>query len=191
LPFAFMLAAYAIVRLSELSRNWSAGVLLAASLAVVGLGVPSSWELSSVRSGFAAAQAYVVSHDGGRSLTASEIMAFYLQPFGSRCSAPALPVNPAELAFYAGAGFRVAILERHQQSRTSAYIVGHDRRLARFLALGTTDLTDNLISSEDSSPPPGSLSAEFVDVYELKRVRGESIRRQSNLTLTCSRERLI
>lgn len=169
LPFTAILGAWAAWELGQkLFRSDTLQIGLAAllSLFVILTSLPASWQVTQIRSGFAEAAAYLSRH-GGRALTTSEDMVFYLRGNGARCLSPALPVSVPRLADYIHAGYRYAVLDPHHTSDVSHYIRAYAVRVLHRRTLGEVSLPDNPINSENTNPPPGDTTKEYIDVYRL------------------------
>lgn len=166
LPFVFLTIGGAVDEVLRRLPRWGATLAIVYLAAVLLADGALSWKLTGIRSGFARAATFVEQR-GGHALTVTEIMPFYLQATGPDCAAPALSPWMVGLRRQVRKGFFLAVLERHHQNDVSRYIASHRRRIARFLALGTSDLPDDPISSENSSPPPGRSETEYVDIYRL------------------------
>jgi hypothetical protein len=171
-PFASLAAAAALMELlMRIPQRVLAGALMvAAAVVLVVVGATMSWRLTAERSGFAAAATYIRQHDGGRALTTSEVMVYYLGSSGDDCGAPALPLTLQSLDGYVRHGFIYAVLERHHSS-VSRYVHRHALRVVRIPATGRLSIGENPISTENSNPPNAARHTEYVDVFRLDRLR--------------------
>jgi hypothetical protein len=172
LPFAALTAAVGLV---QSARRWPplhqplvAIVPLALALAVIGASM--SWRLTEERSGFASA-ALAVNRNGGRALTSSEVMVFYLRGSGGTCNAPAIPVRLRVLAADVRAGYRLAVLENHHNSAVTHYIKTHGRLVATWPAFGGPDIGESPIASENGNAPQAPGTPEVVSLYDLSSLR--------------------
>jgi hypothetical protein len=167
LPFASILVAALLADAAGWIRRYGPAVATLVALLALGIGAYDSWQLTDVRSGFALAARYVEAHDGGRALTSSEIMVFYLRGSGPTCNAPAMPYASGDLRTFIREGYRVAVLDRHNNSNLTAIVRRVEPLLIRFPTLGHVHLGESLISSENSNPPAGDTRTEYVRVYSL------------------------
>jgi hypothetical protein len=130
-------------------------------------GTFSSAALSSERSGYPRAAAFVQSRDGGLALSGSEVVVFYLRGNGLHCTVPRLPFRRRLLESAISQGYVYAIMDRSRASSQDPYVRRHARLVARFPAIGPITLGENLISSENSDPPRAGELPDYVDVYNL------------------------
>lgn len=189
LPFASILAAASLVRgvsavMAERSRP---AVVAAAAVILAAIGALSSWQLTSIRSGFVASARYVRTHDAGRALTTTELMVFYLRSPRPTCAAPAMPLTKKGLAAAIANGYRYAITERHSSGVTD-YLDTHAALAARYLVTGPAQLGESLISSENGDPPESTAKPAYVNVYSLT---GLSLPRASRGPIRCAPNRVV
>lgn len=167
LPFTSLLAAAALVSMASAFpfATWRRPIGLAACVLLAIAGGMLSWRLTAVRSGFAAAAGYLHAH-GGRAVTTTELMVYYLRNPMIPCAAPAMPVSKRALSAAIANGYRYAVAERHGTPLT-LYVDTRAPVVARFLALGHVHLGESLISSENGDPPRAGSRPEYVRVYWL------------------------
>jgi len=168
------------------TARYSLAILTVVALLLSGVGAGMSWRLTSERSGFVRAVRYVESRTS-RAMTSSEIVLFYMRGSGPICNAPALPLDPGELAAYVRDGYSLAILERHHSSQIAHFVRTRAIRVGHFPALGPLQVGEDLISSENSNPPSNDSSTEYVDVYRFDRVPAKP---DPNTFVTCTRDRV-
>lgn len=174
LPFTSILAAASAVTLTRKigTEGYSIAVIAVVALGVAGTGTWMSWQLTAERSGYARAAAYIERQasiqtgQGIRTLTSSEIVVFYLSRGGSQCNTLRLRSGRGELYSDIVAGYRHAIFD-HYSWKASKFVRKRMPRLARYVALGTRSIGENLIASENSHPPGEHVPTEYVDLYRL------------------------
>lgn len=171
LPFAALVAAEGLVRTARW-RPPAGRPLLAivpVTLALTIIGASMSWRLTEERSGFAAAAAAVNSR-GGRALTSSEVMAFYLRRPGGSCASPAVPPRLDVLAADIRAGYRLAVLERHHNSPVTNFIRSKGRLIASWPTFAGPNLGESPVSSENGTWPNSHEPPEIVYLFDISRL---------------------
>jgi hypothetical protein len=188
LPFTAILAAIGVRTIWESIENVGARAALAGVLVLLvgATMLPAAWQVTGMRSGFAQAADYLEGH-GGRALTVSEVMVFYLRGNGPHCHALPLPLSLAGLGAYVRGGYRFAVLDEHHMSVVTHYIRAHAPRVGHYRTYGDADLPDNPISSENSNPPPGDRAGEYLDVYRIDGLRPPG---HGGRVHTCSRDKV-
>lgn len=167
LPFASLLAAWAILSILSLPRRVAIVLMPTLVLVTVIVSGKLCWELTAERSGFAVASSYVKSHAGGRSLTTTEIMVFYLRGAAGQCNAPGLPTTVPDLKADILAGYHYAVVDRHHHSPIDKLVSRVEPRVIRLSALGPVMLGESPISSENGDAPKAEARAEYVNIYRL------------------------
>lgn len=168
LPFAALTASMGLV---ETARRWPPVrrpllAILPVTLALVVIGGSMSWRLTKERSGFVAA-ARTVQHGGGRALSSTEVMAFYLRRPGGTCSSPAVPLQLRVLAAEKRAGYRLAVLEQHHNSPITDFIHAHGKLLASWPVFGGPDIGESPVASENGTWPNPDGKAELVYLFDI------------------------
>lgn len=173
LPFTSILAGASTVWLARMARSTqrSLSITVLVALVVAAVGTWMSWRLTAERSGFTRAAAYVEHHVSPgrdpRALTSSEIVVFYLSRGGSQCNTLRLRAQVGELKRYIVAGYRYAVLD-HYSWKASRFVRDRMPHPARYTALGTRSIGENLIASENGHSPGQHIPTEYVDVFRLE-----------------------
>jgi hypothetical protein len=121
-----------------------------------------------------------------RAVIANEIMIFYLRMPGTSCQSPALRRDVSLLAAARAAGIRYAVVDVYD-TPAKRFLLYSGHRVARYLAVGTTDLGENPMAS-DNGWPPGVHLEQHVDVYRLAGFSLPKPRR--GVDLSCSQDRV-
>lgn len=187
-PFATLLAAAALVAAADriTGRVPRLSLLLAAAAGVSLLAAALSWRLGEERSGFVFAADYLHQHGMSRAVVSNENMLYYLRLSDSRCAAAFLHKDLSLLSTARKAGISFAVADVYD-TPAKRFLLHHGHRVARYLALGTRDLGENPIASDNGWPPGGRVN-QHVDVYRLARLALP--RAQPTARLTCSLDRL-
>lgn len=184
LPFASLLAGGTIGALWERMRQFSWGPTLPVLLALAASLPPAtlSWRLGAEHSGFARAASFLAAHDTRRALISNEVMLFYLRGPGTSCSAPSFHQSLSTVARAQREGIRYVVLDVYD-THAKRFILEHGRRVERALAVGTENLGENPLASENGSPPGGHLD-QHVDVYTLRGLHIPVPPKRGSLTCT-------
>lgn len=171
LPFTALLAAEGLVRTARWRPPAGRPLLgiIPAALALAVIGVSMSWRLTEERSGFASAAA-AVERRGGRALTSSEVMVFYLREPGGRCSSPPIPLRLDVLSADIRAGYRLAVLERHHNSPITDLIHRKGRLIASWPVFGGPDLGESPVASENGTWPNPNERRETVYLFDISNI---------------------
>lgn len=172
LPFAALVSALGLVDTARW-RPPAGGPLVAITMVTLGLtviGASMSWRLTEHRSGFAAAAA-AIDRRGGRALTSTEVMVFYLRRPGGACNAPAVPLSLRMLAADRRAGYRLVVLEPHHNSPITAYIAAHGRLIGEWPAFAGPNLGESPVASENGTWPNPHAKPENVYLYDISTLR--------------------
>lgn len=167
LPFASIVSAAALLEAARLGgrRAW---LLAGAAALLLGLlGSLMSWRLTAERSGFALAARYVEQHGGGRALTSSEIMVFYLRGSGRYCLAPPFPYQISNLRAYIRSGYHLGVLDPHNSSHLADLVRVREPQVIQYRTLGSLHMGESLISSENSNAPRANAPIEYVHIHRL------------------------
>lgn len=190
LPLAAILEAAVIRSLGETVgwRRLAVGAAALLAIVVVILSVEESWQLTSVRSGFAAAAGFLERHGANRVLTSSEVALFYLRGKDAQCDAPALPVDRNALGAYVRSGYKYAILENaHDVTATTLFIEARALRVHQSSLYGPYR-GESLVRSELGDSPLNRFSTrEYVDVFLLS---GLHLPRSALVPVQCNLNRV-
>jgi hypothetical protein len=187
IPFASILAAAALIAVIErapVSGGFRTSSLAVATLVVCLAGGVISWRLTAVRSGFAEAAGYLARHGHSGAIVGNEIMLFYLRGPDGSCRAEELPTRLRYAPSLARSRYPYAVVDVYD-TPIRRYLLRHGDRVARFLVLGTQDLGENPVASENGNPP-GPHQDQHVDIYW---VAGRGSR--SHAAAACSLTRVV
>jgi hypothetical protein len=146
-----------------------------------------AWEIGNELSGYATAARFALRHDGGKALTGTEVVVFYLRGNGLECTAPRLPFWRPRLDAAIRDGFDYAILDRTVASSLDGYVRRHAHLVARYSALGDVRTGENLIASENTYPPNVYQPPDIVSVYDLRQLP-LGPRRSPPVSVSCDRD---
>ena len=172
LPFAALVAADGLITTARWKPPFRGPpvAVIPVALALAAIGASMTWRLTEERTGLASAAAWVRER-GGRALTTSEVMAFYLRKPGGGCWAPPVPVQAGVLAADIRSGYRMAVLERHHNSPITALIAREGTLIGSWPVYGGPNLGESPVASENGTWPNAREKPEIVYLFDIGSMR--------------------